>query len=388
VSIFAGFARRQAASRLAGWRAAGAPLFSLICFFGKINSRKGHNFTASWEMKKLSWLLIGIGIIAIIGGLFVFSGFGLVDKKEIGPLPWLRVEKNQIVAESGAPIILRGVAIEDPGYTIGRGLKEKDFIELTENWNVNVIRVPIHPDLWQQNPQYTERYLDKIVSWGRKYHAYVLLGWHAHGNPVTGEVEDVEYSYPYKSNPYNPDFDLAVQFWNKTAERYKDSSWVIYSIFNEPAYMSWGEWKPIAEQLIDVVKFHNPKALVLVSGVEWGYDLHDAGKNPIQRGNVVYEVHPYPGQTAQHGPWDEYFGYLSEKYPVFAGEWGFEPNSQYENLNATSENYGEPLMEYMKNYGMSWAAWVWSPEWGPPMLKNWNYEPTEFGQLVKNELDD
>jgi hypothetical protein len=41
VSIFAGFVRRQAASREAGCRACGTPLFRLIRFFGKISSRKG-----------------------------------------------------------------------------------------------------------------------------------------------------------------------------------------------------------------------------------------------------------------------------------------------------------------------------------------------------------
>lgn len=336
-------------------------------------------------MGKLIILIVAVLVIAAGSSIYFFTFQKPVLTER--DLPWLHTEENKLVDENGKAIILRGVAIEDPGYGLGRGLNERDFVELTQNWKVNVIRIPVHPDLWEQNPSYTTDYLDKIILFGKKYGMYILLGWHAHGNPITGEVEHVEYQYPYKGNPYNPDFDLAVQFWEKISERYKNNPGVMYSIFNEPAYMSWDEWGPVAEQLIDIIRARNPNSLILVSGVEWGYDLREVGKNPIGRNNILYEVHPYPGQANQHGPWDEYFGYLAEKYPVFVGEWGFDPNSLNENLKAGSENYGEILLDYMRERRMSWTAWVWSPEWEPSMLKNWDYDTTEFGNFIKNALD-
>jgi aryl-phospho-beta-D-glucosidase BglC (GH1 family) len=300
------------------------------------------------------------------------------------PPPWLHVEGNRIVDEQGQPVLLRGVAIEDPRSGSHR-IREKDIAELVGNWGVNVIRVPVHPNLWEHKPKFYEKALDDLVALGRKYGIYILIGWHAHGNALTGEVEQVDWAWesPYRGNPYNPSLDLAVRFWEATAKRYKDCSWVIFSVFNEPGFITWDQWRPVAEKLVDVIRAHAPRALVLVPGVEWSYDLRGVGANPVRRENIVYEAHVYPGATKWHGSWDRYFGYLAADHAVFVGEWGFEPGSQDENLNATAEDYGRPLLAYLDKKGISWTAWVWSPVWTPPLLESWNYEPTEFGELVK-----
>lgn len=308
----------------------------------------------------------------------------------LNPLPWLHVQGNRIVDENGLPVILRGVVIEDQyhanwvGEQWGTLVDEANVVEL-QSWHVNVIRVPIFPDLWQYYPSGEQNLLDQIVEWGNKYGIYVLLGWHAHGNPITGEVETNENSGqpPFHGNPCNPNMTLATNFWQTVAERYKNDSWVIYSIFNEPAYITWKDWRPVAEQLVDVVRSHNPRALILVSGVDWAYDLREVEQNPVGRQNIVYEAHVYPMATGS-GPWNEYFGYLADYYPVFAGEWGFQPGDP--GLNATTESYGKPLLTYMAQKNISWTAFCWSAYWTPVMLDS-RYVPTEFGQLVKETLN-
>ena len=307
----------------------------------------------------------------------------------VNPLPWLQVQGNRIVDENGLPAILRGVTIEDQYHMGWVGLhrfNEADVVELVQNWHVNVIRVPILPDLWQGNPSYTEDILDPIVNWGSTHGVYILLGWHAHGNPITGEVEASSLTGlpPFHGNPFNPNMTLATNFWGSVAERYKNDPWVIYSIFNEPAYITWKEWRPVAEQLVDVVRSHNPRALILVSGVYWAYDLRNIEQDPVRRQNIVYEAHVYPSQRIWVGPWDEYFGYLADYYPVFAGEWGYQPGDP--GLNATAESYGKPLLTYMAQKNIAWTAFCWSPYWSAVMLKSY-YVPTEFGQLVKDALN-
>jgi aryl-phospho-beta-D-glucosidase BglC (GH1 family) len=223
---------------------------------------------------------------------------------------------------------------------------------------------------------------------GRKYGVYILLEWHAIGNPITGQTDLPEWGGqpPYHGNPYNPSMNLAVDFWHTVADRYKSDSWVIYSIFNEPSHITWREWRPAAEQLVDVIRSHNPKALVLISGINWAYDLRGVERNPVMRDNVVYEVHPYVMKSVWDGPWEQWFGFLADKYPIFAGEWGFEPGfSSDPNINATAENYGRPLLTYMASKGMSWTAWCWSAYWAPRMLASL-YVPTDFGELVKDTL--
>jgi lysophospholipase L1-like esterase len=304
----------------------------------------------------------------------------------------LHVEGNRIVDDKGPAVILRGVSIEDPYFLkyVENRLVEEDFAVLSADWHVNVVRVPIHPELWQYYPDQVQEVLDTTVAWGGKYGIYILLGWHAHGNPITGQTDSSQWAndLPWHGNPYNPDMNLARQFWAFASERYKTNSWVIYSVFDEPAYISWPEWRPLAEELVDAIRQHNPEALTLVPGTDWSYDLSGAASDPVRRTNLVYEVHPFPGKPAASacGDWDGCFGFLSRDYPVFVGGWGFEPESEDLNLRATRYSYGMPLLNYMTRKGMSWTAWCWSPSWTPRMLQSWTCEPTDFGQLVKEAL--
>jgi endoglucanase len=305
----------------------------------------------------------------------------------VNPLPWLNVQGNRIVDESGTPVVLRGVAIQDQYHMYWTGLHrfdESNIIELVQNWHVNVIRVPIMPGLWYY-PTYMQDILDPIVNWGNTHGTYILLGWHAHGNPITDQVEPstLTDAPPYHGNPCDPNMTLATNFWDSVSERYKNDPWVIYSIFDEPAYITWKDWRPAAEQLVDVVRSHNPRALILVSGVDWAYDLREAKQNPVQRQNVVYEAHVYP-LAIGHGPWDEYFGYLAGYYPVFVGEWGFQPGVP--GLDATAESFGNPLVAYMARKNISWTGWIWGPEWGAPEMLTSYYVLTDFGQVVKEAL--
>ncbi len=84
-------------------------------------------------------------------------------------------------------------------------------------WNANVIRIPIHPAEWEKEPDYLAKYVDKIVDWAGQNTMYVVVGWHAHGNPVTGETE---------APLYNPDLALAKSALETMVSRYKDCEWV------------------------------------------------------------------------------------------------------------------------------------------------------------------
>lgn len=330
------------------------------------------------------------------------AGAGLVVRQSLATssqavgLPWLHVEGNRIVDETGSPIILRGVVIEDP-YTYKYDRTElrhstwmdADFGQISQNWHANAVEVMVVPDFYHFGivnfENYSTQILDPVVDAGRRYGVYIIISWHAHGNPINGTSppDNMTGKAPYHGVPSDPDLNLAKQFWNDVAERYKNDPWVLYSIFNEPSHISWSDWRPVAEQLIDVVRSHNSKALIFVSGIDAAYDLRGVRSDPVQRQNVVYEAHIYPGNLIWYGSWENYFGFLSSNYPIFAGEWGFTPGSPNIALNATVSDFGKPLLDYFNRKGLSWAAYIWSTSWPPNILQDWNYQPTQFGQFVK-----
>ncbi len=286
----------------------------------------------------------------------------------------------------GLPVraVLRGVAVIDP-YFLHRqeNVARSDFAVLAQDWKVDVVRLPVHPGLWQQNDRYLEDYVDPIVTWCEDLGLYVLLGWHAHGNPTTGQAElpDWRHTPPWRGNPYNPDRALALSALTKMAARYRDHPRVVFGSFNEPAYIAWDEWRPIADELVDAVHREAPGALVTVSGTDFGYDLRDVLDNPVNRPNVVYETHPYPWKG---GAWLTFVPELSRHHPVFLGEWGFGP---VVSPGIGRSNYGEPLVALCRDLGIGWTAWVWHDEWTPSMLSSLrDYRTTDFGTFVREVL--
>lgn len=165
------------------------------------------------------------------------------------------------------------------------------------------------------------------------------------------------------------------------ATRYRDRPRVIYGIFNEPAYISWSDWRPVAEALVDAVHAAAPEAVVLVFGTDFGYDLSGAVADPVDRPNVVYETHPYPWKGEA---WKTFVPVLSHKVPVFLGEWGYGPT---ESPGYDRTNYGEPLVSLCRELGLGWTAWIWHDEWTPSMLTSFRtYGTTEYGAFVRQAL--
>ena len=296
------------------------------------------------------------------------------------PPPQLHVVGNQIQNTHGERVVLRGVAITEP-YALANSSRighfaAEDYRVLADDWSANIIRVPVYPRMWTLDPQYMKKYLDPLVQCGGEYGLYIFLGWHAHGNPVTGQEE-----VPHLS----PDLELAEFALRAMVQRYVDKPWVLYGTFNEPAYISWSAWRPVAERLVDIIHEIQPEAVVFVSGVDWGYDLKGAIKEPVSRSNIIYETHPYPGKGEG---WEKVLDQLRKTTPVFIGEWGFEPDAEDRSLRGTTEKYGLPLLQYAEERNIGWTAWQWRPRYNElGMLESWEgYKPTDWGLFVKEAL--
>jgi len=51
-----------------------------------------------------------------------------------------------------------------------------------------------------------------------------------------------------------------------------------------------------------------------------------------------------------------------------------------------ADSYACMHLQYMEDKNLSWIAWCFHPVWKPNMIKNWNFELTEEGGLVKQAL--
>jgi endoglucanase len=304
--------------------------------------------------------------------------------------PRLHTVGSSVVDERGREVVLRGVTMADPFFLADPGLSnhfcEADFSVLAAQWKAGIVRLPVHPDLFQHDPSYMERLLDPAVEWAGRHGLYVLLDWHAHGNPLTGKSERSDRAgiYPWHGNPCNADLGLARSALTALAGRYGENGWVLFEPFNEPIWLDWGDWRPVAEDLVDTIHAAAPGAVVVVSGTDWGYDLEGALSDPVDRDNVIYSTHPYPGKGSG---WKRVVRKLLATSPVIIGEWGFRRDACRENLDGTVDGYARPLLAFADETGIGWIGWVWHPFWEPPMLLSWDgYRTTEFGEVVRAAL--
>ena len=128
-----------------------------------------------------------------------------------------------------------------------------------------------------------------------------------------------------------------------------------------------------------------------MAGFDWAYDLTPLRLNPIAAEGVGYTTHPYGNKRPQpwESAWEEDFGFAAAKYPIIAtefGGFGRPPAGGQSPISAggsRNEAYGPAIFKYLEGKGISWTVWCFDPEWGPTLIRNWDYELTPSGEFAK-----
>jgi len=313
------------------------------------------------------------------------------DVKQIKKqMPLIKVEGNQFVTESGNQIIFRGASVADPDKIKMNKKLIKEHFAMLKKWGANVVRIPVHPSAWRKHGK--KNYLamlDQIVIWANDLNIYVILDWHSIGNLKSEMFQNASY-YTTSGETYD--------FWRTVSERYAAVHVVaFYELFNEPTVfngrlgvVSWDEWKKINEEMITIVQAHNPNAICLVAGFNWAFDLKPVAAAPIDKNNIAYVSHPYPMKVGApyEANWDKEFGFVADKYPVFATEIGYQLSTDKgAHIPVIDDgSYGKRITDYFGKKKISWVAWVFDPDWAPQLIVDWSYEPTMQGKHFRDVM--
>ncbi|GAB5559550.1 MAG: hypothetical protein SynsKO_11970 [Synoicihabitans sp.] len=348
-------------------------------------------WTPSRIIKRFSISLVSILTLAgLVHAQNTFSD-GRDALQEARALPSISVEGNRFVDPDGNTMVLRGLAMADPAALAERGEWNRGYFEAAAAWNANVVRVPVHPERWREEG--TEQYLawlDQAVQWSGELGMYVIIDWHTIGNLLTGI---------YHRDMYVTSRDETFRFWNTIAQRYRGNSTVaFYELVNEPTNregqfgrMPWLEYKAFIEDLIYMIYRNDDTIIPLVAGPNWGYDLRDVRKEPIQMPGVAYVTHPYPQKSANwEEDWQEIWGFVAERYPVFATEFGFmDINDRGAHIPCIGdEEYGEAIIAFMEERGISWTPWVFDYQWTPTLISDNKFTPSRQGRFFKQKLQE
>ncbi len=315
------------------------------------------------------------------------------------------IEENKIVDESGNEVVFRGVSALDPVWQYYTASESgvipwsEDYYKTMSEWEVKIVRLPIHPGAWRKyGKNESLLILDKTLELIKKYEMYTIIDFHGIGFPPTEEYE-ANLLFP---GAYHSSNEETIDFWNEISLRYKDNKVVaFYEIFNEPVYRNfvdqtyeppwdedWVLWKNWAEKIIDQIRVNDPDSVIIVGGLSWAYDLSYVLFKPIERINIVYGTHPYPDSNWKK-TWEDAFGDVKSKYPVFVTEFGFDATNSIgkpESAYSGPGRYRDTIKFYLESKNISWTAWVFSSIWEPALLKDRDYTPTEEGQFFKDWL--
>jgi hypothetical protein len=294
---------------------------------------------------------------------FSLSALAAVSYDSVYWAPPLDVQGSKIVNAKGYVVQLKGFA------TMGAypNITQAQIVHFKKDWNITVLRLPLLTSdcqcpraicwtIGNNTVTVNANYItaaDSVIKWCRDNHIYVLFdGWHEGGQGQTAA-----------------NFKSTVAAWSIMAERYKNQDHLLWEIFNEPHGVAWSAWVPMATQLVDTIRAHNPVSKVIVCGTANWDQQADVKTLKIARDKIVYSWHPYPSVYGSIGAttWESKFGFIATTgvAPVMNTEWGLSNASD-------SANYGTQLIQYMKDKGISWTGWIYSTDWGPAMLSKIN----------------
>lgn len=271
-------------------------------------------------------------------------------------------------------------------------------------WGANTVRLPLSEGIWL-NGQSSEGCS------AAQYQALVNQTVNALTALKLNVILDLQWSDAggqslQAGGPWAlPDAD-SVTFWQQVATIYKSYPNVLFELFNEPHPATWTCWlsscvttdtsysqdcncnKTVTynsvgmQALVNAVRGTGATNLIIVAGMDWGYNLSLITQYSIQGTNIVYDTHPYPYAEKLPNTWDAAFGTISKTYPVISAESG-----EYDCGTA----FMSQLLAYFDAHQISWVGWAWvmqGSQCGYPLLiRDYRGTPTVgMGQLIYQHL--
>lgn len=365
------------------------------------------------------------------------------DAEGLGYPLAFHVRDGRIVDQAERPIILQGfdilvvplLAEHDPYEHPEWETWSPELFRGMRSWGAEITRIQTHPLDWRDDRDRVIRLLDDSIEWSRQEEMYIYIQYNVSGWPPW-EGEDERHRTTR---------DEFLEFWDTISTQYAENRVVaFYELMNEPTGSDrraptvddWLQWKGFAEEVIDVIRANDPDTPVIVSGLHWSYDISFAEDYPVERPNVIYGVHPYPGQL-QYKSFYDAFGRVALQHAVFATEFGYdwltfvwkvhevredlielmpeldlilselascetqicrqaaideagrmiESNSETrEYLDRRQRAYEEEVRETLDDAGIGWTAFCFSAERRPRLIADPEFTPTESGAFFMEWL--
>lgn len=262
----------------------------------------------------------------------------------------LHVCGTALCNQHGHPIQLRGMSTHGlQWYGWGDCITAPSLDALAGDWGADIVRVSLYVQEggYETDPAgftaQVDLILDELVDRG----LYALIDWH-------------------QLTPGDPwlNVDAARTYFTHMAQTHGHRPNVIYEIANEPNGVSWDRIKTYAEEIIPIIRAHDPDGIVLVGTRGWSsFGLSEGGSPdeviaaPLAFDNVMYTFHFY---AASHGSFhrDAVIA-ASAVVPIFVTEWGTQ---EYTGDGPNDFTSAQAYIDWMRDAKISWTSWNFSDD--------------------------
>jgi hypothetical protein len=280
-------------------------------------------------------------------------------------------------------------------------VNSRTFTVMHRDWHMTVARLALSDVVWQQDPTGYLATVSRLVQQANAAGLFVVLNLH----------EDNRAGIPPDNPAIHLPTPLASVFWRAVAATFQATPGVLFDVFNEPtvsvAEARNGKRGPVAkgplglnatdwqlwlrggvvaghtyvgmQDLVDAIRSAGAQQVVVVEGLQAAHSFAGMGTNTVNDPDVMYSVHPYFARYQTRSAWDAAFGFLANRYPLFAGEWGLIPNG-YNTANcahvqpAGAQTLVTDLLRYFQERRMSWSVFAFM---APKLIQNYQqYTPT------------
>ena len=260
----------------------------------------------------------------------------------------LTVCGTQLCDENGQPVQLRGMSTHGLQW-YSDCVNEDSLDALAYDWEADVVRLSmyIQEDGYETDPEGFTELINDLIEEVTDRGMYVIVDWHM-------------------LTPGDPHYNLdrAITFFTNIAQQHSDKDNILYEVANEPNGVSWSSIKDYHEQIIPVIREHDPDSVILLGTRAWaslglseGGDESEIIDNPVDAENIMYTFHFY---AASHG--SDYLNALdraSDELPIFVTEFGTQTaTGDGENDFDMSQQY----IDLMADKDISWVNWNFSDD--------------------------
>lgn len=255
---------------------------------------------------------------------------------------------KHIVGNDGKPIELRGIGTHAPlQYS---NLHSYEMFESLQRMGINLIRISVYLEDYSflnsdsikaygylSKPEETKKEIEKIVNYCEQLGMYVLIDWHV-------------YSWGAGSGTGIFHQDEATEFFTYFCNLYKDKSFVMWEIANEPHHQTIEEYLPFIKTMHALIHgiIDNP---IVITGtckddtLTLWQTLKDNGME-----DIFISPHAY-GTSIDV---DRYKSLWDADFPLFNTEWG---NAQSSGDGDREDARATALMKYYHNEKIPQSVW-------------------------------